>query len=86
MSNMSYCRFENTCNDVVDCCSELEEVLEKGTSYDEYHAGLSSKHERSAFVQMHDECRRFMELYKKLQNVKTSDNPGGIKQDLTGEI
>lgn len=39
MSNMSYCRFQNTYGDVAECLDALEQG--KGLSTDEYHAARS---------------------------------------------
>jgi len=30
MSNMSYCRFQNTLHDLKDCASAVEEILDRG--------------------------------------------------------
>lgn len=38
MSNMSYCRFQNTYGDVVECIDALEQ--EKKLSTDEYQAAM----------------------------------------------
>lgn len=38
MSNMSYCRFQNTSGDVVECLDALNE--QKPLSSDEYHAAV----------------------------------------------
>jgi exonuclease VII small subunit len=55
MANMSYCMFENTCDDLKACVERLEEdgraVLEE-----------SSKYEVRAMASMYDLCKRYMEL------------------------
>ena len=52
---MSYCMFENTCDDLKACVERLEEdgraVLEE-----------SSKYEVRAMASMYDLCKRYMEL------------------------
>ena len=46
MSNMSYCRFENTNDDLKDCEEALSEM--EG-SYQDFYDSLSSDHERRGF-------------------------------------
>jgi len=48
MSNMSYCRFENTLGDMRDCAAFLEEELEEG------EALKLSLSERRAFNEMYN--------------------------------
>ncbi|CUP97664.1 Uncharacterised protein [uncultured Flavonifractor sp.] len=38
MSNMSYCRFQNTCGDLAECLDALEQ--QKSLSGEEYHAAM----------------------------------------------
>jgi hypothetical protein len=66
MSNMSYCRFENTSGDLADGINAVEEVIENGTSADAFRDGLSSDHERRAFLRMKDQCEKFVELFGEL--------------------
>lgn len=68
MSNMSYCRFQNTTYDMQDCLYDLTEAAADGLSFDQFMAKLSSDDERqavrtmagllqdmaSAFEQLHD--------------------------------
>jgi hypothetical protein len=67
MSNMSYCRFENTYHDVADCLSAVEEALEEGVSYTEFRKKLSSESERQAFDLMRSYCEDFIEKYDELK-------------------
>jgi hypothetical protein len=69
MSNMSYCRFENTSGDLKDCIYAVEEAMEKGTNLARFLDKLSSKEERQAFVRMQDQCVKFLELVDELEQV-----------------
>jgi len=59
MSNMSYCRFGNTSNDLRDCVHAMEESV----SLDEL--GLSSS-EQQSMEMMAELCTRFIEEYNRL--------------------
>jgi uncharacterized iron-regulated protein len=52
MSNMSYCRFENTVKDMRDCMNALAEAAESGKSFDQFMNSLSSPYERTAVRHM----------------------------------
>jgi uncharacterized iron-regulated protein len=52
MSNMSYCRFENTVDDMRDCMNALADAAESGQSFDQFMERLSSDHERRAVRSM----------------------------------
>ena len=54
MSNMSYCRFENTANDMEDCIEALEE---SGWNLDEMIENASSPYEARAMQKFVDLCR-----------------------------
>lgn len=41
MANMSYCRFENTYRDLLDCVNTLSEALDDGLTYTEFLDTLS---------------------------------------------
>lgn len=47
MANMSYCRFENTANDVQDCLKVLYDL--DSDSVKEFYDNLSSDYERAGF-------------------------------------
>ena len=67
MSNMSYCRFENTTNALRDCLDAMEEEFEnKGTEPAEFLKALSET-EQQATHHMYKLCRRFVELYDEAQ-------------------
>jgi hypothetical protein len=40
MSNMSYCRFENTYNDLIDCEEHIGDALESGGHEDRARAAI----------------------------------------------
>ena len=56
MSNMSYCRFENTSNDLRDCVDAMEEAY----SIDEMDL---SESERAAMDHMVKLAKRFVDQY-----------------------
>lgn len=63
MSNMSYCRFENTSNDMSDCLDALREAVEEDEQTpSQFAAGLGSEHERRAYDRLVSMCRAFVEL------------------------
>ena len=55
MPNMSYCRFENTYNDLVDCLRTLK---------DEGFDGIESHREREAAEDLMKVAIRFVDVYK----------------------
>lgn len=57
MSNMSYCRFENTSRDLQDCVEALEELA------DDDEAQPLSASERQAADWMVKLCRRYLEAH-----------------------
>ena len=62
MSNMSYCQFENTLSDLIQCnitCSEhfdFESIEED-----------MSKFEKASFHKMYKECQAFIEYYERMK-------------------
>ena len=63
MANMSYCRFQNTASDLLDCVNTMqdEETLQD--------LDLSEE-ELRAMVRMVKLCGRFVEEYERLQNAE----------------
>lgn len=61
MANMSYCRFQNTSNDLRDCVNEMDE------SYTLSDMDLSAE-ELSAMKWMRELCERFLDNFDRLQN------------------
>lgn len=53
MANMSYCRFENTLHDLVDCVNALEAVVYEGESISESEWKYAKR--------MKEWCDRFIE-------------------------
>lgn len=66
MANMSYCRFENTSNDLRDCVSVMEEA------YDLPDLDLSASETRS-MEHMRELCEDFLRQYERLQAASTED-------------
>jgi hypothetical protein len=67
MSNMSYCRFENTSSDVADCKFAIDEAIDEGKTLAEFKAELSSDQERHGFNRMVRHCRKFLELVDEME-------------------
>ena len=59
MANMSYCRFENTSDDLLDCVNAMQEACE----LEELDL---SEYESSAMKRMRKLCERFLEEYDRL--------------------
>ena len=69
MGNMSYCRFENTSNDLRDCVNAMEEA--------ENMADLDlSRSELSSFEYMRDLCERFLAEADRLAEAESEDYDG----------
>ena len=58
MANMSYCRFENTYSDLIDCKNALLDIAEDGESI--------SKSEWSYAKRMRDLCERFIDSFDEI--------------------
>lgn len=62
MANMSYCRFQNTVNDLRDCYWAIEEAVNQDEmSVSEYMATLS-KDEQYALKRMIELCHNITEM------------------------
>ena len=59
MSNMSYCRFENTLSDLGDCV----EAMENAKTIEDLDM---NEHERASFNVMWRVCREFLAEYERL--------------------
>jgi hypothetical protein len=66
MPNMSYCRFENTSNDLLDCTDAMEEA------HDMADLDLSSN-EQHSMRYMKTLCEKFLEEYDRLMAHETVD-------------
>ena len=69
MANMSYCRFENTNNDLRDCVDAMEEA------YDMADLDLS-RTELSSLKYMRSLCEKFLEESERLLNAESEDFDG----------
>lgn len=69
MANMSYCRFENTLRDLMDCLDVLEE---------EGMNAIESKWEREAAEDLVYTAKRFIEAYQAAKS-----DQGAEEMDLT---
>jgi len=65
MANMSYCRFENTSNDLTDCQCAIEDALNDEVSFVEFIEDMS-EYERRAVRRMYRQCKDFIEAYEEL--------------------
>lgn len=61
MSNMSYCRFENTSNDLGDCVNEMQDA----NSGQQLTEDMSS-YERAAVRELYELCQQYVEEYQRL--------------------
>ena len=69
MANMSYCRFENTSLALKDCVEVLQEELDNLDGWD-------LKQRETEFVaarRMVALCKRYVELYEELVEVREAD-------------
>lgn len=57
MSNMSYCRFENTLQDLLDCFDALEEETPRELMED------ASEYERNSILRLLEVCKDISERY-----------------------
>mgnify|MGYP003128438034 FL=1 len=62
MSNMSYCRFENTSRDLQDCLDALEELI-NNNGVDEYGEKLS-KTEYYAMLEIAEIAENYLNLHE----------------------
>ena len=56
---MSYCRFENTYRDLVDCVNALERAVQYGESISESEMNYAKR--------MYEWCEQFVDLFDELQ-------------------
>lgn len=63
MANMSYCRFENTLRDLMDCLNAIEE---------EGLDTLESKYEREAAEDLVYTAKRFIDAYESAKSDKAA--------------
>lgn len=77
MSNMSYCRFENTVDDMRDCLNALTDAVESGLSFDQFLESLSSDYERKGVRSMANVLIDMAEAFEQLH-----DNEGLSAEEL----
>lgn len=66
MANMSYCRFENTLHDLVDCVNALDGVVYDGESI--------SEREWKYAKRMKEWCERFVETFEDIDEGEVNIN------------
>lgn len=64
MENMSYCRFENTSQDLEDCVEALAQI----ESFDDL-----SKSEKRFCEKMYEQCQTFMNLFEQIELMESED-------------
>ena len=67
MSNMSYCRFQNTWTDLRDCVEALEEALDEGKSLAEFFEEIG-KEEQIALNRMRSLVNGFIEIFDEMES------------------
>jgi len=68
MSNMSYCRFQNTMLDLRDCVEALGEALDCGIETEEFTKDLG-KDETYAYRRMFGLCKEFVDYYSSMERI-----------------
>lgn len=66
MANMSYCQFENTHGDLLQCYRTMKEAVEDGQDLSSFMKGLSSDDERHAFADMQVLLEKMSKMYAEL--------------------
>lgn len=66
MANMSYCRFENTANDLQDCIETMYDA-------DDLPGLDLSRYEAAALERMVEQCREFLAHHERLAAATTVD-------------
>lgn len=64
MSNMSYCRFQNTTQDLQDCIDAVEQLINTN-GFDEDGDTLS-RNEENAMLEMIEQAKHFSEIASEL--------------------
>ena len=67
MANMSYCRFHNTADALVDCLGAMEDAIEEGQNLEQFLENLSSD-ERRAFHKLIDLCDKIQGASEELEH------------------
>lgn len=66
MANMSYCRFENTNMDLLDCINAIGQALDDGKTMAQFQEQMSS-YEKIAMKQILDNCHLLIEYIAELE-------------------
>ena len=66
MSNMSYCRFENTNSDLSDCVEALDNTIKEDGQYfsTDYDKEEFSEYENSAIKHLYNNCKEFVRKFE----------------------
>lgn len=71
MASMSYCRFENTKNDMSNCVNDLQTADIDEIGFAEFMNGLSSNYERDAVSWLYEMAKDYVTLYEALSERET---------------
>lgn len=71
MSNMSYCRFQNTSGDLRDCINAIDDIIGDIDTYGDSE-NLLSPEEEDAAANMEALCRRYLDLREELKGAISS--------------
>lgn len=71
MGNMSYCRFENTSNDMLDC----ERAIQEGDLED------MSSHEKAGFIRFIKTCQRIAEDFEGMDDKRIKEYINSFQDD-----
>ena len=63
MSNMSYCRFRNTLNDLEDCVYAIEDIDLEDLSQEELWAAKRMRHLCEEYIELFDSVERGEDEY-----------------------
>lgn len=69
MANMSYCQFENTYGDLLQCYRTMKEAVEDGQDLSMFMEELSNDYERTAFANMQVLLEKMSKLYAEMANM-----------------
>ena len=74
MSNMSYCAYENTLNELRQCLAMLYEARDEGMSLTQFLESRSSKHEKLAVTQLVACAEELLEVYNMMEDEDTGED------------
>lgn len=69
MSNMSYCRFQNTSKDLQDCIDALDNYIEDMLEDEDELTNLS-KNEKRAAEDMRQQCETYIRIFDEAEEAK----------------